>query len=344
MTSDRPIFVVGCPRSGTTMLQLMLHAHPRIAIPPETRFLLAAYQRRRNFGDLRDPDRRRALAEWITGREATRFVDLGLDPARVTAEIVAGPPTLGSALGIIFRAYAGRFGKPRWGDKRPAYVNNLDIVLRLFPDAQIVNIVRDGRDCVASLKEMPWHKADIYHSISAWAQAVDHARRARRRLGPESFYHLRYESLVHDPAGELAALCEFLGEEYDGAMTRPADVAPIAVPLQKTWHARTHADVNEERVGSWARRLAPWELALCETVLGDRLRAEGYELSGAGSPGIRHLMRYAPLGARHRLAPARHAAERLTGRLLRADPVAARLTSAQLRPPASANGQNPSAA
>jgi Sulfotransferase family len=334
MTSDRPIFVVGCPRSGTTMLQLMLHAHPRIAIPPETRFLLAAYQQRRDFGDLRDPDRRRALAEWITGREATRFVDLGLDRAQVTEEIVAGPPTLGSALGIIFRAYARRFGKLRWGDKRPAYVNNLGIVLRLFPDAQIVNIVRDGRDCVASLKEMPWNKNEIHHSISAWAQAVDQARRARRRLGPESFYQLRYESLVRDPATELAALCEFLGEDYDEAMTKPADLAPVAVPRQKTWHARTHADVNEERVGSWARRLEPWELALCESVLGDRLRAEGYEPSGVGSPGIRHLMRYAPLGARHRLAPVRHAVERMAWRLRPADVVAARLTSAQLRLPA----------
>jgi Sulfotransferase family len=339
MTSDRPIFVVGCPRSGTTLLQLMLHAHPRIAIPPETRFLLTAYQRRRDFGDLRDPGRRRALADWITGREETRFVDLGLDRKQVTDEIVAGPPTLGSALGIVFRAYAGRFGKPRWGDKRPAYVNNLDIVLRLFPDAQIVNIVRDGRDCVASLKEMPWHKADIYHSISAWAQAVDHARRARRRLGPGSFYHLRYEELVHDPVGELAALCDFLGEEYDEAMTRPADVAPVAVPREKTWHARTHVDVNDDRVGSWAERLEPWELALCESVLGDRLRAEGYEASGGGRPGIRQLMRYAPIGARHRLAPLRRGARRVAGRLRPAEPVAARLTSAQLRLPTSGHAE-----
>jgi hypothetical protein len=335
MSSDRPIFVVGCPRSGTTMLQLMLHAHPRIAIPPETRFLLAAYERRRDFGDLSDARRRRALAEWIVGREETRFVDLGLDPERVTEEIVAGPPTLGSALGIIFRAYARRFGKPRWGDKRPAYLNNLEAVLRLFPDAQIINIVRDGRDCVASLKEMPWHRAGIYHSISAWAQAVDHARRARRRLGPDSFYELQYERLVRDPAGELAALCEYLGEEYDEAMTRPADVAPVAVPRQKTWHARTYAAVSEERVGSWADRLEPWELALCETVLGDRLRAQGYEPSGAGRPGVRHLMRYAPIGARHRLAPLRRGAARVGQRLRAAQPVAARLTSAQLRVPTS---------
>ena len=79
MSSTRPIFVVGCPRSGTTMLQLMLHAHRRIAVPPETRFLLAAYWRRRDFGDLSQVDNRHRLARWIVDRPQTRFQDLGLE-------------------------------------------------------------------------------------------------------------------------------------------------------------------------------------------------------------------------------------------------------------------------
>ena len=62
MPSDRPIFVVGSPRSGTTMLQLMLHAHPRIAIPPETRFFLTAHRRRGEWGDLRERANREKLA------------------------------------------------------------------------------------------------------------------------------------------------------------------------------------------------------------------------------------------------------------------------------------------
>jgi hypothetical protein len=86
----------------------------------------------------------------------------------------------------VFQRYAARFDKPRWGDKRPAYIQNLDVILRLFPDAQIVNIVRDGRDCVASLKEMSWHRQDLYATIAAWARAVDEARRAARRLTPAS--------------------------------------------------------------------------------------------------------------------------------------------------------------
>src|ERR1044072_7979804 len=101
MLSDRPIFVVGCPRSGTTMLQLMLHAHPRIALPPESRFLLPAYARRHEFGDLHDAGNRRDLARWIV--RTPQFDDLGLEPGRVIDAIVSAPPTLGSAVGTVFR-------------------------------------------------------------------------------------------------------------------------------------------------------------------------------------------------------------------------------------------------
>src|SRR3954466_16294700 len=95
---ERPIFIVGCPRSGTTMLQLMVHAHPRIAIPPETRFLMAAYDALRSFGDLADEANRLAPARRIVDRKATRFAHLGLDGEQVKKEIPAGHPTQRFAL------------------------------------------------------------------------------------------------------------------------------------------------------------------------------------------------------------------------------------------------------
>jgi hypothetical protein len=309
MTTQRPIIVVGCPRSGTTLLQLMLHAHPRIAIPPETRFLLTGYRARREFGDLTAAENRRALAKWIVGRR-THFADLGLDRRQIVEEIVAGPPTLGSAFAIVFRAYARRFDKPRWGDKRPAYLQNLHVIHRLFPDAQIVNIVRDGRDCVASLKEMPWNRMDIYQMIEMWNRGVDYGRRAGAVLGPGSYHELSYERLVADPGPELMALCQFLGEDYDDAMTAPAQVARDAVPERKSWHENTHGPVTTARVGRWRGRLTPWEIALCEAAMGSRLRSFGYELTGAGSPGTGPRVRYLARAARGTLIGPRRAAMR----------------------------------
>jgi hypothetical protein len=312
---SRPIIVVGYPRSGTTMLQLMLHAHPRIAIPPETRFVLTAYENRRTFGDLGDRQRREALGRWIVSRPETKFADLGLDPEATIARITAGPATLGAALGTIFQAYAGRFDKPRWGDKRPAYLQNLDVILRLFPNAQIINIVRDGRDCVASLKEMTWHRRGLHATIAAWARAVDDARRAARNLPRDQWHQLRYEDLVADPATELIRLCAFLGEDYDPAMAFPSKVARVAVPAHKSWHQRTHEPVTTGRVQSWQTRLSAEEIALCEAALGSRLSMCGYELSGQSRPSRTDLLRYSLTAAPHRLAPAKRSLSRAAVRL-----------------------------
>jgi hypothetical protein len=300
MGTDRPIFVIGCPRSGTTLLQLMLHAHRRIAIPPETRFIVTAYTSRNKFGDLRIEANRRALASFIVGKRQTLFYDLGLDAQEITEEIAAGPPTLGSALGTVFRAYARRFGKPRWGDKRPGYYAYIPALMRLFPDAQLVHLIRDGRDCVASLKTMPWFKQEIYAAISTWREAIGNCRRAARTLPGDAYFELRYEQLVGDPAEHLAALCEFLGEEYDPAMIEPQKVANIAIPKRKSWHDDTREAVTSARARSWQQRLEPWEISLCEAVMGRQLRSLGYELSGAPRPSAAHLGRYAKVAALRR--------------------------------------------
>lgn len=330
MSTDRPIFVVGCPRSGTTMLQLMLHAHPRIAVPPETRFVLSVYYHRRVHGDMRDVERRRALAEWIAGARATRFHELGLDRSEYVRRATEGPGSLGSVVGEAFREYAERFGKARWGDKRPCYVKYVDVLLRMFPDAQFVHLVRDGRDCVASLKEMPWYSLDINHAIANWAESVDQGRRLARSLPSGSYHELRYEDLTSDPEGELTKLCAFLGEEFDPSMCEPQRVAPVAVPTRKVWHRNTRNEVSQARIGSWADRLEPWEAALCEHVLSRRLRDHGYELSGAPSPSARQLLTYHRTATHRALSRWERQARDQVNRRREPGPLAARLTSGQL--------------
>jgi hypothetical protein len=284
----------------------MLHAHPRIAIPPETRFLLTAYRSRNGYGDLRVEANRQALARDITGNRKTLFYDLGLDAQEVVAEITGGPPTIGSVFGTIFRAYARRFGKPRWGDKRPGYYECIPGLRRMFPDAQIVHLIRDGRDCVASLKSMPWARQDIYEAISTWTEAIDSGRRAARRLSRDAYVELRYERLVTDPDGQLRSLCGFLGEDYDPAMARPHEVAD-AIPERKTWHAENRRPITPAPSGSWQDRLDPWEISLCELVMGRRLRKLGYELSGAPRPSAVHLARYAQVATLRRGAAGKRA-------------------------------------
>jgi hypothetical protein len=327
---DRPVFVVGCPRSGTTLLSLMLHAHPRLAIPPETRFLISTWRERHRFGDLSTDTQRRALAKACV-RKKSRITDLDLDPDEVRDAILAAPPTIGSAFGTVFRLYAERHGAARWGDKRPAYFQEVDVLLRLFPDAQVVHVVRDARANVASLKSMPWWPYGSIGSMATWAQAEWCSRRNAHRLPSHVFHVVRYESLVADPEPVLRELCAFLGEDFEPAMLQPAAVSDV-VPEGKTWHGNLANDVSTDRVDAWRDDLEPWEIGLLEAVLRRSLRRWDYPLTGAGSmPAPHRLARFAvELGYRHLAMRTRWAAEQRDDR--RTDhPVAAQLTSGQRR-------------
>lgn len=329
MSSDRPIFVVGCPRSGTTMLSLMIHAHPRMAMPPESRFLLRSWRNRKKFGDLSSPEQRMALAKACV-RTGSKVRDLGLDPQEVLEAILAAPPAYGSAYGTIFKMFADKHGKARWGDKRPAYYQEVDLLLRLFPDAQIVHIVRDGRANVASLKKMPWWPYDSIGSMAAWSQAEYCSRRNAKRLPADVFHVVRYESLVANPEPVLRDLCRFLEEDFHPSMLEPSEVRDI-VPEKKVWHGNLKQSVNTDRVESWRKGLEPWELGLMETVLRRKLKRWDYPLSGAGDrPSPKLVAKYAKDAFERRSAMRKRWAEESREAAAGTYPLAAQLTSRQL--------------
>jgi hypothetical protein len=300
-----------------------------MAVPPETRFLIPAYYRRRTWGDLRIVARRRALAQWIATDRSTKFRELKIDKDDFVRQAVEGPGSLGSVIGTAFRMYADRFDKVRWGDKRPSYVKQVDLLLRLFPDAQFIHLIRDGRDCVASLKEMPWYTLDSFHAVATWAEAIDAGGRLKRTLGEDTYYELRYEDLTDDPMTELKKLCHFLDEEFSVSMVSPREAASVAVPQHKVWHSNTHGEVIRTRVGSWANRLDDWEIALCEHMLGDRLESMGYELTGAPKPAKEHVTACQKTMQKRKASRMRKQMRDRFNRLREPSPVAAMLTARQ---------------
>lgn len=270
----------------------MLHRHPRIAIPVENRFVLPVYLGRAEFGDLAAEDNRRLLAEKIVTAEW--FADLQLDPRVITARIVDEAWTVGAAIGLVLRAYSEQNGKLRWGDKRPYYRNTMWVIQTMFPAAQFVHIVRDGRDAVASMATVPPFDVEGFnHRVRTWMEAAENAEQARAKLPADAFFELYYERLVTDPEKELRELCAFLGEEFDEAMLQPERLADDVVPEYQTWHERTRQEISSRSVGAFRRQLEPWQLAVCETVMGKALREYGYELTGTASADPDRLEEYA---------------------------------------------------
>lgn len=249
-------------------------------MPPETRFLLPVYRARNSFGDLTLRRHRLALGRRITRRG--NFSHLELDRRAVVRAIADGPPSVGSALAIVWREFARSRGKARWGEKRPMYWQHMEWVLRLFPDAQVVHLIRDPRACIASLQSVHWWNGGFDGAVATWALADQELRRFGRGVPADSYHALYYEDLMHDPRAVLERLCTFLCEDFDEGMLEYSAAAGDIVPARKTWHALTHRPLDPSRTEGWRRTLTRDEIALIESVLRGPMRRHGYEPAGTG--------------------------------------------------------------
>src|SRR3546814_2786506 len=98
----------------------------------------------------------------------------------------------------IFRCYADAQGKPRWGDKTPFYTPDIDIIRRVFPDAKLVHLVRDGRDVVLSQRSIEWLSGTLATLALAWRWKTTFSHKVGAMLGQE-FLEVSHESLVCRP-------------------------------------------------------------------------------------------------------------------------------------------------
>jgi hypothetical protein len=233
--SDAPIFVVGCQRSGTTMLRLMLDSHPSISCGPETRFLAG-------------------LAR-ITGEDWHRLSRYGF-PKEYWQEQVA------RFFDKILSDYATSRGKTRWADKTPLYARSLDFLTESFPTCQVVHVVRDGRDVVLSHRKRFGYLSAV-KAVRKWPMYIAAARATGDRLPVSRYREVRYEDLVGDTEGTMRALLDWLGEPWDATVLdfdkQPHDVPDKYVELtaQRRRGEGSRGAVYRARAGAHRRELDP---------------------------------------------------------------------------------------
>ncbi len=222
------LFIVGCPRSGTTLLRRMLDAHPLVAVIDETRWIAGFFEKRKGltYEGLVTPKLVDELLEY------DRFAKLEIGREELQALIEAGDPLPYSRFVTdLFDLYGHKRGKPLVGDKTPRYSRRVRTLHALWPEAKFIHLIRDGRDVCLSI--LNWKKADralgrfttwgedpVTTAALWWEWHVREAREAGQSLGPGLYHEVRYESLVSQPADECLALCEFLNIPYDDAMLR----------------------------------------------------------------------------------------------------------------------------
>lgn len=286
-------FVVGVGRSGTTLLRMMLDAHPDLAIPPETHFVPQFIQASGRL--LFNP---RVATRTIVEDQHRRWDDFGLEPGELRAELdTLKPFDTADALRAFYGLYARRHGKQRWGDKTPDYVRKMKKIQNTLPEARFIHVIRDGRDAGLS------QNARIARRGKSPVKPKEMARRWRKRIiksridaeEVEGYIEVRYEDLVLDTETVLRRICEHVELDFDPAMLTYHERAEErlqemagALPAKKgrpereagervAAHALTMEPPSKDRVDVWKRDMSAEENAEFEEAAGHILDELGYE-------------------------------------------------------------------
>jgi hypothetical protein len=270
---NKPIFIIGAPRSGTTLLRNMLNRHPEIAIYRASDFYRRIYKRSRSFGSLADPrNRRRLVTELLSSRGVRR---MQMDLLELEATLLREANNYDSLYLSLLRFYAQTQGKRRCGDKGH-YAGFIETLCKWYPGASIIHVVRDPRDVVASLLRVKWADQNVLGNARLWQRCNVDASRSRN--SPQ-YLLIRYEQLVTQPEEELRRICGLVGESYSPAMLVP-NQDPTA---DRTWLQRAEEPVTTERLGKWQEQLNANQIALIEWMVKPHMQMFGYEPAG-GSP------------------------------------------------------------
>lgn len=245
--------------SGTTLLRLILDSHPRIAVPQETGFMRADLAHR--FIPFKWSGRRWYLRLGWTHKE---FRALERDFYEA-----------------VFRRYAERHGKVRWGEKTPLHTWHIDRMAKLFPDAVFVGVVRHPGGSVASnmtrwrhgIRKASWHYQRYVTELTRQA-----ARRKRR------FRVIRYEDLVLRPEAVLRELLDWLGEEWsDAVLDHHSIQGSRGEKLSVEGKVRVDEAIDVSRVTKWTEALGASERGLLARRVGRLGEFWGYSMDDPGS-------------------------------------------------------------
>lgn len=242
-----PFFLVGAERSGTTLLRLMLDKHPELAWCSEFEYAVDM---------MTDSEKWPALEEyrpWLETNRVFQINDFEVDPSLGYPELVNS----------FLEQKRDRDGKQLVG---ATVHRHFDRLLRIWPGAKFIHLIRDPRDVARSCIRMGW-AGNVWTGIRLWIEAERLWESLKRGLAENDIFEIQYESLITDPQGTLEGLCRFLGIEYDPVMLTYHEDSPYPPP-------------DPRQLQKWRKKMQKREVQLVEARAGQLIAAKGYDLSG----------------------------------------------------------------
>lgn len=284
MTS--PIFVMGAPRSGTTLLRLLLTTHSGICIPPESLFFVALEPK---YGNARIQSEE--FLDDLYSEQFPKFCEWGVN-RQLLSNNLKSYQELNYALAVetIYQTYRQQFDPEAsiWGDKNPCHIHHVGKIQKHFPESRIVLIVRDFRACYSSMKNIVvkeqgakevWTGPRTLECMTRqWNQVIKLVDKYHQKS--EQFYLVYYENLVREPVAQLTKVCEWLGTNFQEPMLsfyqKNAELG-LVLPSQAILNPNTFKPVNGERSDAWQRELSLADVEAIRLTNRGNLRKLGYD-------------------------------------------------------------------
>jgi len=289
---NSPIFIIGNPRSGTTLLRLMLTCHRNIVIPPECGFAVWLYDKYGHWEKL-EKYSNSLLMGFIRDLMCCRKIETWNVEEKNLFEFLSGrkPASYSDLVSYIYEWYGLSQGKSvkRWGDKNNFHIRHILTIKAMFPNACFMHIVRDGRDVACSYKKLSERRIDspyaprlpnkIEDIAEQWKTNIQIATKAFDTIEWENVYEIKFEDLILDTEMSLRNLCKQLGEEYDPSMlnyqvmNREYRLEPKEF-LQ--WKEKTLKPPIREEAGRYRSELTGQDIHIFQTIAGKQLARYSY--------------------------------------------------------------------
>ena len=271
---DDPVFLVGCPRSGTTLLQRILDAHSAVAIAPETHFIRRFWLPRAKYGPLNDAKEMQRLIDDVVAMP--EFAEMGIDAAAFRNSAAAGDSTHPAIFARLLAMFAERRGARVVGEKTPNHLIYMRTLESWFPGSRFIHIVRDPRAVVCSWRDVPWSTGRPVGDAMVWRRYLATARR-RPPLGSGALATVRYEALILDTEATVRTLCRFLHIEFEPQMLSfhqsPTDTVNVA---REPWKAASDRPIQETSIERWRSELSAETVARIEAAVWPEMKRWPY--------------------------------------------------------------------
>jgi hypothetical protein len=272
-----PVFVLGCGRSGTTLLYHMLLSAGGFAVYRAESNAINLLEPR--FGNLSlKRNKERLMDAWLASK---LFERSGLDAATIRAKVIAECGNGGDFLRIIMEEIAQNQHVERWAECTPEHLLHLPRIKETIPEALIIHIIRDGRDVAHSnarvgyVRRGWWDRApNVLACGLYWEWIVRKGRADGSNLGSD-YMEVRFEDLILNPRPVLSKVSAFIGQELDYDRIKAVGIGSVSEPNTSF---REDAEGEFNPVGRWKKAFTPELLATFEGLVGGLLQEVGYKL------------------------------------------------------------------